>query len=170
MFITSIPIVLSYTSLFNLIEFILFLATIAGLLYFYTPANNPIWEENLGDGWYTLLRNMWLGDAALWRAFWPFFIFANVVFAYIDYRANSVSYTIASWKTVHGMLFLPMVWWATAVWRCSVNSSNKLWAVAARSLVIYFFLDVILRLFIAIKFPQALFDCHLLVMEYGDCW
>jgi len=54
---------------------------------------------------YWFLQSAWLGQACLWQVFWPFFLLVNAVLFYIDYRIANVTYTIASWKTVHGMLF-----------------------------------------------------------------
>jgi len=80
-----------------------------------------------------------------------------------------VTYTIASWKTVHGMMVLPMLWWITAIWRGSLNTRHKIWAALARTLTVYLVLEFILRFIISHYYPHALFDCRLLVMEYGDC-
>jgi len=110
-----------------------------------------------------------LGKSSLWRAFWPFFVLVNVVLYYIDYRAMTETYTIASWKTVHGMLVLPIVWWIRSVWLCSQNTRYKLFSVAARTLTLYLLLEFILRFYISTQMPQTLFDCRLLILEYGDC-
>ena len=168
MFLTSLPIVFTYTHWFNAIEAIFFLGLIFCLIYFYAPATGK-WKESPCKNWYHLLLSAWLGNVALWRAFWPFFALLNGIFLYIDYRAGNSTYTIASWKTVHIMIFLPSIWWAVSVWRCSHHTSNSLWAAAARSVTIYFFLDFTLRLLISLFYPQTLFDCKLMLLEYGDC-
>ncbi len=169
MFINTLPIIFTYTSLFNAVEAIIFLSAIFCLVYFYTPACNERWKDRPSKSWYLLLNSAWLGHAALWRAFWPFFLLVNIILYYIDYRISNITYTIASWKTVHGMMILPIIWWITSVWRCSENTSHKLWSVAARSVTLYLVLELILRFFISTQFPHTLFDCRLLVMEYGDC-
>ncbi len=136
MFINTFPIIFTYTHLFSLIEAVIFLAAIFSLMYFYAPEVNKNWTEKSGNSLYQLLNSAWLGNSALWRAFWPFFLLANIILYYIDYRVMNVTYTIASWKTVHGMLFLPIVWWTTSVWRCSRNTRNKIWSSAARTITI----------------------------------
>ncbi|MEQ1528171.1 MAG: hypothetical protein ABL925_02565 [Methylococcales bacterium] len=169
MFVNTLPIIFAYTQLFNGLEMFLFLSTIFFLAYYNAPPINPYWHGQPVSGIYYFLRSSWQGEASLWRAFWPFFIFVNVVFFYIDYRVMNVTYTIASWKTVHGMLFLPVIWWTTSVWRCSVNTQHRVWAGAARTVTIYLFLELFLRFIISTRYPNTFFDCRLLVMEFGDC-
>ncbi|MDD2658773.1 MAG: hypothetical protein PHY54_03705 [Methylococcales bacterium] len=118
---------------------------------------------------YKYLHSAWLGNSALWLVFWPFFLLVNAVLYYIDYRVTNVTYTIASWKTVHGMLFLPIVWWTASVWRCSKNTGYKIWSSVARTITLYLFFEYILRFIISTQYPNAFFDCRLLIMEYGDC-
>ena len=169
MFINTFPIIFTYTSLFSLIEAVIFLAAIFFLVYFYTPEVNKNWIDKPGNSLYQFLHSAWLGNSALWRAFWPFFLLVNVILYYIDYRVMNVTYTIASWKTVHGMLFLPIVWWTTSVWRCSENTRHKIWSSAARTITLYLFLEYFLRFIISTQYPNTFFDCRLLIMEYGDC-
>ena len=80
------------------------------------------------------------------------FLLVNVTLYYIDYRIMNVTYTIASWKTVHGMLFLPIVWWTTSVWQCSGNTHYKIWSSAARTITLYLFLEYILRFIISTQY------------------
>ena len=169
MFFNTLPIIFNFIHLFNALEAVIFLTTVFFLVYFYTSEVSRVWAEAHYKSLYALLHGCWLGNAALWRAFWPFFVLVNGVFFYIDYRIDNVTYTIASWKTVHGMLFLPIIWWTVAVWRCSANTHRKIWAVAARTMTVYIFIDLILRFYISNKFPHMLFDCRLLLIEYGDC-
>ena len=169
MFITTFPIIFTYTHLFSFIEASIFLIALFFLVYFYTPGVNKNWSKPADPNIYETLHSAWLGKALLWQAFWPFFILVNIILFYIDYRVLNVTYTIASWKTVHGMLLLPMVWWTNSVWRCSQHSRHKLFSVGARTLTIYLALDYALRFIISTQYPNTLFDCRLLVMEYGDC-
>jgi hypothetical protein len=81
----------------------------------------------------------------------------------------NVTYTIASWKTVHGMLFLPIIWWTVSVWRCSQHTSHKIFSSAARTITVYLFLEYVLRFIISTQYPSTFFDCRLLIMEFGDC-
>jgi len=169
MFITTLPIVFTYIHLFNALEAGLFLCAVFGLMYIYTPEPQKAWKEKTGQNWYLLLQSAWFGELTLWRAFWPFFLFINSILYYADYRIANITYTIASWKTVHGMVFLPIIWWTVSVWRCSRHTHYKINAVAARSLTVYLFIELMLRFFISSQFPNTLFDCRLLIMQYGDC-
>ncbi|PPC89509.1 MAG: hypothetical protein CTY34_11210 [Methylobacter sp.] len=170
MFLTSLPIIFTFTRLFNPIEFGIFLLAILAWVTYSSPAPYPQFNPPPGGSFYTLLNNLWLGQAKLWQAFWPFFLLINAAFIYIDYRTANNTYTIASWTTVHGMLFLPTVWWVISVWRCSSHTRRRWWAVAARTLVLYLVFDFLLRLLIRFEYPNLLFDCRLLTIEYGDCF
>jgi len=169
MFIETFPIIFTYTHLFSLIEAVIFLAAIFILVYFYTPDVDKNRASKRGKGLYNFLHSSWQGNSSLWPVFWPFFILVNAILYYIDYRVMNVTYTIASWKTVHGMLLLPIVWWAVSVWRCSANTRYKIWSSAARTITLYLFLEYILRFIISTQYPNTFFDCRLLIMEYGDC-
>lgn len=169
MFIKTLPIIFTYTSLFSLAEAVIFLTAVFFLVYFYTPEVNKHWINKDSNSLYQSLFSAWLGQSALWRAFWPFFLLVNIILYYIDYRINNVTYTIASWRTVHGMLFLPAIWWTTSVWRCSGNTRHKIWSSAARTITLCLFLEYILRFIISTQYPNSFFDCRLLIMELGDC-
>jgi hypothetical protein len=169
MFINTFPIIFTYTSLFSLAEAVIFLAAMFFLVYLYTPEVNKNPTHKSGNGLYKFLHSAWLGNSALWPVFWPFFLLVNGILFYIDYRVMNVTYTIASWKTVHGMLFLPIVWWTVSVWRCSPNTHYKIWGSAARTITLYLFFEYILRFIISTQYPNTFFDCRLLIMEYGDC-
>jgi hypothetical protein len=169
MFITTLPIIFTYIHLFSAIEAAVFLAAIGGLVYVYTPEPQRTWQEKPGKNWYQFLKAAWLGELRLWRAFWPFFLFVNGVLYYADYRIAAVTYTIASWKTVHGMLFLPIIWWTVSVWQCTRHSRYKVYGALARTMTITLYLDLILRIYISSQHPNTLFDCRLLIMQYGDC-
>jgi hypothetical protein len=169
MFINTFPIIFTYTSLFSPVEAVIFLAAIFFLVYYYTPEVNKKRTNKSGNGLYKYLHSAWLGNSTLWLVFWPFFLLVNAVLYYIDYRVINVTYTIASWKTVHGMLFLPIVWWTASVWRCSQSTGYKIWSSAARTITLYLFFEYILRFIISTQYPNTFFDCRLLIMEYGDC-
>ncbi|WP_019866138.1 hypothetical protein [Methylovulum miyakonense] len=169
MFTTTLPIIFTYTHLFNVFELAVFLCAIFGLVYVYTPEPQQTLQDRAKKDWYKFLQSAWLGELALWRAFWPFFLFINAVLFYADYRIANVTYTIASWKTVHGMVFLPIIWWTVSVWRCSTHTRYKINGAAARTLTMFLFLELALRFFISSQLPSTLFDCRLLIMQYGDC-
>ena len=169
MFITSLPAIFAFTDFFSRLEFGAFILIVFLAIYYRVPALNRHWQDPKDKNLYHVLKACWLGEASLWRAFWPFFILANITFIYIDYRADNLTYTIESWRTVHSMLFFPLIWWLTSIWKCSDKTGKKIWAVCARSLAFYFVTDFCLRLYISYNYPQILFDCYLLSLEYGDC-
>ncbi len=169
MFTKTLPIIFTYTTLFSQLEAGIFLAALFLLVYCYTPAVKSTWRDCSANGWYQTLYSAWLGESSLWRAFWPFFVVVNVILYYIDYRVLNETYTIASWKTVHGMLLLPIVWWIRSVWVCSQNTRFKLLSSIARTLTLYLLLEFILRFYISTQLTQTFFDCRLLTIEYVDC-
>ncbi len=169
MFVASIPYVFSYNALFSALQLSVLFIAIFALVYTSTPAPHLNWNGKHEENVYAFLRAAWLGRESLWRVFWPFFMLVNGIFYYIDYRVVNISFTIASWKTVHGMLALPLVWWITALWCCSSNTRHKLFAVSARAAAIYLLIAYLMRLYLAVEFPRDLFDCKLLIIEYGDC-
>jgi hypothetical protein len=122
------------------------------------------------QGGYQVLLAAWLGQLPLWQTFWPFFLLMNGALYYSDYRIATVSYTIASWKTVLMMLLLPIIGWLVAVWRSSMYTRYKISSAVARTVTLYVLLELSLRVLISSQFPETLFDCRLLIIEYGDCW
>jgi hypothetical protein len=68
------------------------------------------------------------------------------------------------------ILFLPLIIWLVGIWRSSSNVNRKIWIVLARTAAIYFTVDFIVRVYISFEFPQILFPCRLLLLEYGDCF
>ncbi len=169
MFINTLPIIFAFTHLLNEMEMGIFLFSIFLLVYYNTPDVLNNWKQPKTSNIYFLLRAMWQGETTLKQAFWPFFMFANAVLFYADYRVMNVTYTIASWKTVHLMLLLPVIWWTTSVWRCSTHCSHRLYSGAARTVTLYMFVEYFLRFIISTKFPNTFFDCRLLTIEFGDC-
>jgi hypothetical protein len=169
MFINTLAIIFTYTHLFSAIEAGLFLSALFLLVYVYAPQGEKHWQDMSVPSWYLFLQAAWLGNASLWRAFWPFFVFVNAVLYYIDYRIDNQTYTIASWITVHGMLLLPILWWIIAVWRCSSHTRYKIFGTAARTVTLCLVIEFILRFIIIVKYPNTFFDCRLLVEHFGDC-
>lgn len=170
MFITSLPILFTFTNLLSPLEFSIFLIAIFFAVYLTTPVSGQAYSKLPGGGLYDYLLNAWLGRMPLRWTFWPFFLLVNGVFYYIDHRIEVETYTINSWKTVHLMLFLPVVWWVLSVWRCSSNTRSKVLSSAARSLTLYLAFDFVMRIILSIQYPNTLFPCRLLLIEYGDCY
>jgi hypothetical protein len=169
MFVTTLPILFAFTGLISPLELLLLLLAILAMVFRFTPAPDPTAIRYSYSNFYLFLHAAWLGHASLKWVFWPFFVLINLVFYYIDYRIANATYTIASWKTVHGMVFLPIVWWTVAVWRCSPHARSQYWSSAARTVTLYLFIELLLRFIISTRFPHLLFDCRLLLLEYGDC-
>lgn len=170
MFIYTLSSIFAYTNLLSPVYFYILLLLIFLLVFFTVPDCNKLWLDPNEKSLYLILQSCWYGQAALWRAFWPFFILANIAFFYIDYRVTNVTFTISSWRTVHVILFFPGIWWLTSVWNCSTNTEKKIWSSCARSVSIYFVIDYCLRLITSYEYPYILFDCKLLMIEYGDCF
>lgn len=74
MFITTLPIIFTYTALFSVFEAALFLCAVLGLVYFHTPEPTHPKQDKTVQGWYLFLQSAWLGKLRLGWAFWPFFI------------------------------------------------------------------------------------------------
>ncbi|MEQ1637572.1 MAG: hypothetical protein ABL903_12850 [Methylococcales bacterium] len=169
MFVTTLPILFGFTRLISPLELGLFLLALLAAVFLITPTDNEDAIAYPYTTFYLYLHAAWLGHMRLWRVFWPFFILINIIFVYIDYRIANNTYTIASWKTVHGMVFLPIVWWIVAIWRCSPHTHANYWGNAARAITLYLAIELMLRFIISTQFPQLLFNCELLLIEYGDC-
>lgn len=169
MFVDSIAAIWAYTHLLSPIKFFVLLGLIFIAIYQSTPHPDKYYVEPEHQELYFILRACWMGEATLWKAFWPFFILANGVFLYIDFRVEQQTYTISSWRTAHVILFFPMIWWLVSVWKCSANTNKRVWAILYRTLVAYFIFDYALRLYISYEYPYIFFDCELLAIEYGEC-
>lgn len=169
MFIYSLSAIFAFTDLLSPLKFAALLLLVFGVVYIKTPQSSKNWISTKEKNIYFILRSCWNGEESLWIAFWPFFILANMAFFYIDYRSENLTYTIASWRTVHMMLVFPSIWWLTSVWKCSNNTQKIIWSSCARAITIYFVIDFFLRLYLSFYYPQILFDCLLLAIEYGSC-
>jgi hypothetical protein len=180
MFINTLPIIFTFTDLLKPIEFALLLALIFLVIYFNANSISLVIPSSyyqdkaavhgLTGRLYFYALAAWLGDKRLAIVFWPFFIFINAILYYIDYRITNLSFTIASWKTVHIMVALPIIWWIVSVWRCSLTTPYKAWKALARSCTIYLLIELLLRFIILTQYPNTFFDCQLLVVYYGDCF
>jgi hypothetical protein len=87
-----------------------------------------------------------------------------------DTLAKAGMLTVSSWDDVHLMLLLPIVWWTTAVWRCSANTNLRVWAAFARLLTLSVFFEYGLKLLIRIDYPRIFFGCEELLLDYGSCF
>jgi hypothetical protein len=112
----------------------------------------------------------WSGSAPLKWVFWPFFLILNACLYIADTLAKAGMFTVSSWDDVHLMLLLPIVWWTTAVWRCSPNTKLAVWAACARLLTLSVFFEYGLKLLIRIDYPRIFFGCDELLLDYGSCF
>jgi len=170
MLINSLSFLFSFTAFISEIEAALVAALIWLLIGMVTPQPLPHWEIGRPKNLYWFLQAGWLGHLPLKHAFWPFFVLLNAALFYNDYRAMQGTFTVASWTTVHVMLAMPLIYWTGAVWRCSDKSSARFWSCLARFLTVAAYLDFGLRWVIREYYPQILFNCQQMIIEWGDCF
>lgn len=170
MFTTTLPLIFSFTHLFAPVEFVFFLLVVFGAVWLSAPAVDISWEDHRLDTSIRLfLHSAWLGHASLWRVFWPFFILVNAILLRVDYLILESRFTIPSWDTAHMVLVLPIVWWGVGVWKCSQNTSAKIWNICARFVVLCMVIEYVLKFIIRKDYPQIIFNCSELLIIYGDC-
>ncbi len=116
------------------------------------------------------LFSAWTGGVWLHWVFWPFFILLNVSLYAADTLAKTGLLTVSSWDDVHLMLLLPIIWWTIAVWHCSENTTQSIFAAGARLLTLAVFFEYALKLFIRIDYPRLFFVCEELLLDYGSCF
>ena len=177
MLINTLSAIFAFTSLISPFEAGFILLLTAYMLYLLTPnpqtshIDSSVLTEQ-SDSYvtktYFYIQSAWQGKLSLLAIFLPFFIIFNTALFYADYRADNGSYTIASWLTILVILATPTLWWALAVWRCSINT-NRLTASIARFFTIAVLYEYLLRIIIAYYYPQIWFNCEQLVIEFGDC-
>ncbi len=112
----------------------------------------------------------WCGHSALTWVFWPFFLILNIGLYATDYLAKSGIWTVSSWDDIHFIFVLPIVWWSTAIWRCSANSQARIWGASARLMTVSVLFDYVLKLIIRFDYPRLFFNCEDLLLDYGSCF
>jgi len=167
MFIYSLPLFFTHIGLASPLDLLiifmaLFIVLFINSLFFGESSQKPC------SGNYLLTA--WNGGATLKRVFWPFFLILNICLYAADTLAKAGMLTVSSWDDVHLMLFLPIVWWTTAVWRCSSNTDLGVWAACARLLTLGVFFEYGLKLLIRIDYPRLFFGCEELLLDYGSCF
>jgi hypothetical protein len=169
MIINSLSLLFAFTSFISWIEASLVGLALIALIYTLTPAPLIEWEERTPPSLYFYLQWSWLGYLKLKDAFWPFFVLFNGILFYIDYRIQEGTFTVASWVTMHYILVMPLIYWTGAVWRCSENCSNRIFAILARTLTLAAYCDFALRWVIYQYYPNILFNCQQMIIQWGDC-
>ncbi len=167
MFYFSLPILFNDIRLITPSESFLILLASSFLLFFTAPfpeANAPLkTNENY-------LLNAWLGNLALYRVFWPFFVLLNFSLISIDLLAKAGKLTVSSWDVIHFSLILPIAWWILSVWRCSAHVDFRVWAALARLITLSVPVEYALKLLIRIDYPRLFFNCEELLTNYVNCF
>lgn len=170
MLIDSLLLLLNFTDFLQPIQLIALFSMAIVAVHLVTPPPLDDWEVEQPKTLYRYLHASWLGHLNLAQAFWPFFILLNATLFYIDYRANNGIYTIASWRTTHVILAMPVIAWTGAVWRSSEKCSARYWAVAARFLTVAAYFDFALRWIISERYPEILFTCDTILIQLHECF
>ena len=110
------------------------------------------------------------GQVKLIWVFWPFFVILNASLYTADVLVKSGLITVSSWDDVHLMLLLPIVWWMTAIWRCSANTQFKVYSAAARLVTFAVLFEYSVKLLLRIDYPRLFFGCEELLLDYGSCF
>lgn len=169
MLIDSLSLLFAYTSFITWLEALMVGSALAVLIYAITPIPALDSQERTPATLYFYLQWSWLGYLKLKDAFWPFFILFNGILFYIDYRVQDGSFTVASWITMHIIMAMPLIYWTGAVWRCSKNSASRIWPTIARWMTVMAYCDYALRWVIYQYFPNILFNCQQMIIQWGDC-
>lgn len=169
MFSASISNLIWLNPIFSHLELLLIVIAILICNLRYAPFPDQNWQPTPSASVYQSLKSGWYGAEALWKVFWPFLPLVISIFVYIDFRIETLTFTIDSWRTVHGMLLLPFLWWLVSIWKCSRNTRHRLFCVGARTAALLFFVICVLRMYLSFATPELLFDCSLLMQKFGDC-
>ncbi|MEY3760309.1 MAG: hypothetical protein RIR39_1800 [Pseudomonadota bacterium] len=167
MFIYSLPLFFSQIGLASPLELLIIFMALGGVLFISSPTS----DENLHlltlDNY---LFAAWSGRVSLKWVFWPFFLILNGSLYGADTLAKIGMLTVSSWDDVHLMLLLPITWWVKSIWRCSVNTSLRVWMACARLLTLAVIFEYGLKLLIRIDYPRIFFGCEELLLDYGSCF
>jgi hypothetical protein len=167
MFIYSLPLFFAQIGLASPLDLLIIFMALFIVLFISSLLGGENPQKQASDNH---LFAAWNGNASLKWAFWPFFLILNVCLYTADTLAKTGIFTVSSWDEVHLMLLLPIVWWTTAVWRCSPNTSLSVWAACARLLTVSVFFEYGLKLLIRIDYPRVFFGCDELLLDYGSCF
>ncbi len=174
MFIYSLPILFAYIQLGTSQEYIATILFIIMLLYIATPFDSFFNEIEWGKvselTLYKYLFDSWHGQVKLWLVFWPFFMFLNLSLYVTDKLAKSGRITVSSWDEIHFILLTPVIFWTITVWRNSINSCSRHWAVAARFMTLTVFFEYGLKLAIRRDYPRVFFECQEAILDYAACF
>ncbi|MCK4840588.1 MAG: hypothetical protein KAT04_01755 [Methylococcales bacterium] len=174
MFIYSLPIFFAYIQLGSIAEYIGTIFFILMLLTIATPFDSNYKEISWGKiselTLYQYLFDSWNGQIKLWLVFWPFFIILNLCLLLVDNLARSGHFTVSSWDEIHFILLMPIIFWVIIVWRNSINTSLRCWAIAARFMTLAVFFEYGLKLVIRQDYPRIFFNCQEAILDYASCF
>lgn len=169
MLFNTLSLLFSFTDYLNPLQALGFVIATGLLIDWLTPKPAEYWQLIQSESLYVYLQASWLGQLALKDSFWPFLILFNASLVYIDYRIDEGSFTVASWVTVHIILTMPLIYWTGAVWRCSVQTTRKIWASLARLITVLAWCEYWLRWVILDQYPHIFFNCQQMITQWGDC-
>lgn len=174
MFIYSLPILFGYMQFGTPAEFIGVICFLLVVIYIATHVDSGFKEREWGAvaalTFYKYLFDSWDGMVKLWLVFWPFFIILNLSLFGTDSMAKAGSITVSTWDEIHLILLTPVIFWTIIVWRNSLNTCSRYWAVVARFMTLTVFFEYALKLVIRRDYPRIFFECQETVLDYAACF
>jgi hypothetical protein len=167
MFIYSLPLFFTHIGLASPLDLLIIFMALFIVLFVSSPLCGENSQKQSSDNY---LFVAWNGRVPLKWVFWPFFLILNACLYIADTLTKAGIFTVSSWDDVHLMLLLPIVWWTTAIWRCSANTQLSVWSACARLLTFGVFFEYGLKLLIRIDYPRIFFECDELLLDYGSCF
>lgn len=167
MFFYSLAILFNDIRVIRPAEGLLIVCAILILLYISVPISERAVPYYRADNF---LLVSWLGGIPLYQVFWPFFLVLNIALFTADWLSKTAVITVSTWDEIHFALLLMIIWWATSVWRCSVNSQSRLLAALARLMVLSVLFEYGLKLWIRIDYPRIFFNCQDALLDYASCF
>ena len=171
MFIYSLPLFFSETTLGSPLELLLILITLFVVLLISAPlSENTAEDKPFAYPLYYYVMYAWQGQLALWRVFWPFFLLLNAGIFMADYSAKSAWISVSSWDDAHFMFFVPSIFWSIAVWRSSANTQSRTAMAYARLITILVFFEYGLKILIRHEYARIFFNCQDNLVDYISCF
>jgi hypothetical protein len=167
MFIYSLPLFFTHMGFASPLDLLIIFSTLFIVLYITSLLCRENSPKQSSDNY---LYAAWNGGVHLKLAFWPFFLILNTCLYAADTLAKAGIFTVSSWDDIYLMLLLPIIWWTTAVWRCSSNTHLSVWAACAQLMTFAVFFEYGLKLLIRIDYPRIFFECAELLLDYGSCF
>ena len=167
MFIYSLPLFFTHIGLASPVELLIIFMALFVILFISSPVCGENFQKQSFDNY---LFAACSGSVALKWVFWPFFLILNAGLYTGDKLAKAGMLTVSSWDDVHLMLLLPIVWWTTAIRRCSTNTDRRVWAACARLLTLGVFFEYGFKLLTRIDYLRIFFGCEELLLDYGSCF